>query len=216
MSNYLYIVNDLVFENEEGKHNAKSRASWFCKKHGISTNTIMRVNDEVELAYYQLLRDKENRGELSRLETHSQTILVQSFYNANKEFMTAVLDTIPFVFTDSKGVRHYQYLVSCLKDLNAQLIARKYMFDMRHLVDKNYLELIYLDNDGSFKEWKLDEIETLRKMYRQKIHKEMLEKIKKIREKQKYDRLLKLREEGKITDNQRKELYRLEGIYERG
>ena len=216
MADYLYVVNDLVFENEEGKHNAKSRALNYCKKNGINTNLVMQIASEVDLAYYQLLREKKSRGEISGLELNMYFTIVQSFYNANREFIPAMMTIVPFVFTDKEGKRHYQKVVGNIKDLDGKLVDTKYMFDLHHVVQKKYLELIYLDENGSFKTWTIDEIENLRKLYRAKKHKETLAKLRQLRERQKYDRLKRLRAEGKITDNQRKELYRLEELYERG
>ena len=212
----LYVVNDLVFDNEEGKHNAKSRALNYCKKHGINTNLVMPIANEVDLAYYQLLREKKSHGEISGLELNMYFTIVQSFYNANREFIPAMLMTVPFIFTDKNGKRHYQKVVGNLKDLDSKLVDMKYMFDFHHLVEKKHLELIYLDDNGTFKEWQITDIENLRRMYRMKKHKEVLLKLKQLRERQKFDRLKRLRDEGKITDNQRRELYRLEALYERG
>lgn len=215
MADYLYIIDDLVFENSVGKHNAKSNAVHYCKKNGINPDRIVSVKNEVELAYYRLLKERLARGEITQLDLNMYATLIQSFYNANREFIAPMLTTIPFVFTDKEGKRHYQKVVGCIKDLDCKLVDTKYLFDLHHAVEKKYLELIYLDDDGSFKTWTIDELEVLRSKYRVKKHKEALEKLRKVRDLQKFDRLKRLREEGKITDNQRKELYRLEELYER-
>lgn len=215
MSNFLYVIDDLVFENDEGKHNAKSKAIHYCNKHNIKTDLIIQMRDEVELAYYRLLCEKKSRGEVKSIETNMYATIMQSFYNANHEFIPPLNIVVPFVVKDNNGKIHYQKVISDIKDLNVYLIHVKHMFDKHNVVENKYLELIYLDDDGTFKTWTLDDFENVQAMYRLKKHKDILAKLRQLREQQKYDRLKRLRDEGKITDNQRKELYRLEDMYER-
>ena len=208
--NKYYIVEDIIFESGEGTRNAKSRALSYCKKHNISYDNIVEINNDTELAYYKYLCEKKSRGEINSIKTHQLEVLINGFHNSNGVFIAPMMTSIPFEYVDAQGKEHYDWVVGTVIELKHHVVESKYLFDLYNINNKKCLTLIYLDDDSTFQEWQLDDIENIRKKFRQKAHKEMLAKMQYIREQEKYDRLKRLRDEGKITDNQRKELYRLE------
>lgn len=210
--NKYYIVEGNIFEAGEGRHNAKSRALSYCKKHHIDYETIVEIYNDTELAYYKYLCEKKSRGEILSIKTHQLETLVNGFHNCNGVFIAPMMTSIPFVYTDADGKEHYDWVVGTVIELKHHVVDSKYLFDLYNIQKNKCLTLLYLDNDGSFIEWQMDEIENVRKKFRQKEHKEMLKKLQVVRDLEKYDRLKKMRDEGKITDNQRKELYRLEEL----
>ena len=123
-----------------------------------------------------------------------------------------MMTSIPFVYVDAQGNTHYDWVVGTVIELKSHVVDSKYLFDLHNIQNKKCLTLLYLDDDGTFKEWQLDELGNVRKKFTAKAHKEMLKELDKVRQCEKYDRLKRLRDEGKITDNQRKELYRLEEL----
>lgn len=206
MNDYKYIVNGIVFESNEGKHNAKRRATAYCKKNDISEGEMLEVRNEVELKYIQQLKN------VKFLSTHEKMVVQQCFNNAVGQYIPAFVIDVPFHYVDDNGI-HYEWVIGDKKELNQKLVDSKMMFDKFYVFEKYYLKLIYLDTDGTFKEFLLTDIEELRLKFRKAEHKEMLKSLAEIRARQTYDRLLKLREEGRITQSQTKALYKLEERY---
>ena len=211
--NKYYIVEGNIFESGEGRRNAKSRALSYCKKHHIDYENIIEINNDTELAYYKYLCEKKSRGEIISIKTHQLEVLINGFHNCNGVFIAPMMTSIPFEYVDADGKEHYDWVVGTVIELKHYVVDSKYLFDLYNVQNNKCLTLFYLDDDGSFKEWEITEIENVRKKFRQKAHKEMLDKLFRVRELEKYDRLKKLRQEGKITENQRKELYKMEVLY---
>ena len=59
--NKYYIVEDIIFESGEGKRNAKSRALSYCKKHNISYDNIVEINNDTDLIF-------SRKGKFLRIE----------------------------------------------------------------------------------------------------------------------------------------------------
>lgn len=211
MNNYLYVINDMVFKNDEHKYNGKARAIAYCKRHKLDQASIVTLRNDTELAYYQRLKAREEQGEITNVATHQPYMLINGFENSNGENILPLLVDMPFQYLE-KGKYHYELVVEKVNDLTASLIYGKALFDY-HYKDKGaYLKLLYVSDSGEFVEWKLEDINNVRKMFKSQSHKAILAQHKKIRDQQAYNRLIKLRDEGRISVNQRKELYRLEGI----
>lgn len=208
MSERIYIVRDLVFLNQGGKYNGKRNAIVHCKKNKIDTSEIIELYSETELEYYKLLKDRDVKS----LSIHQPMLVQKGFNNANEDFIPPVMVDVPFRYIDDKGI-HYDWVVGKAYELDTRLVNSKFYFDKYYLTSDKYLRLIYKDTDGQFKEFTISETNDIRRKYQIKMHKEMLRERKALRDRQVYDRLMKLRNEGLITESQTKELYRLEELY---
>ena len=208
MTNYMYVVNDLVFENQDGKFNARKRAKAYCKSHGIDEGKLLEVRNDVELQYLKHIKKNGARW----IGTHEKVLVHNSFNNIVGHYIPPVVADVPFHYVDDNGI-HYEWLVSSIYNLTADLVNTKVMFDEFHYHDDYYLKLVYVDVDGTYKEFTLNELELIRDKYKKESHRKMLANLKELRERQTYDRLLKLRAEGRITESQTKTLYRLEERY---
>ena len=206
----MYVVNDLIFENQKDKYNSRARAKAYCQKNGIDDSQMLRVDNEAELYYLQQIKERN----VHFIRTHEKIVVSDGFYNAVGEFVPPLVMDIPFHYADEEGV-HYEWLVADLGDLNTKLIEEKIFFDMYHKDEGYYLKLLCLGDDNEIKAFTLDDIESLRYNFMQDQHKKTLQHLHKLRERQTYDRLKKLREEGRITESQKKALYKLEERYGR-
>ena len=202
-----YLIRNVIIEKENIKDNAYLRSLKYCKDNGIDRSEIVELFNDNELAFYRCLIAKGYQ-----VKTHVKTELFKSFKNFIGDEIPSITIDIPFVYIDENGDTNYAFLISSLYDIDNNLILVKKLFDKEHR-DDNYLRLVWLNNKGEYIDWKLGDYTMIAKEFRTNEHKIILAKQRAIRERQKYDRLLKLRSDGKITDNQRKELYKLEAIY---
>ena len=209
MAQYIYVVDDVVFTNEEGKSTARQRAYAHAKSNGIDKSEVLEVHNDIELDYLKQLKARGVR----HLSTHDKVLVLQGFTNAKDQFIPPMVEDIPFHYVDDDGI-HYEWVVGSVYDLTSRLVYTKTLFDSFHRLDRDfYLRLIYIDTDGTYKEFELRDIENLRIKFNQEEHKKMLEKRRALREIQVFERLRQLRNEGRITEKQTQTLYRLEALY---
>jgi len=214
MAKRIYLVRENIFHDEGNVYKGKPSAIAYCKKNGISQDEIVELYNDSELVYYRLLQEKVAKGEIKSVRTHQKKIITNGFTNARGENIPAMVVDIPFEIVGD-GYVHYINLVTDFKSLTRHLLTEKILFDYFYKKEEGYIRIVYQGNDGKYKDYRLEDYGKLKAEFQSEEHKRLLEQHRAVRERQKYDRLLKLREEGKITDNQRKELYRLEELYER-
>ena len=205
--NSFYLIRGMIFEKTTTKNNAYYRALNYCKKEGIDVSEIVEIYNDDELAYYKYLVEKGYQ-----VKTHTKMVLCEAFTNYNGDEIPSITLDIPFTYIDENGKTNYVFLIRVLYEIDNRLLLLKKIFDREHK-DDNYLKMVWLNVKGEYIEWKIGHYADIKKDFQSQEHMFVLAKHKAIRERQKYDRLLKLRIEGKITDNQKKELYRLEAIY---
>ena len=208
MTQSMYVVGDNVFTNDDNS-NPRQRAYAYAKSNSIDKSEVLEARNDVELDYIKYLKGKGAR----HLSTHDKMLVLQGFTNAKDQFIPPMVEDIPFHYVDNEGV-HYEWVVGSVYDLTTRLVYTKALFDSFHRLDRDfYLRLIYIDTDGTYKEFELRDIENLRIKFNQEEHKKMLEKRRALREIQVFERLRQLRSEGRITEKQTKTLYRLEALY---
>ena len=206
-----YWVRGTIFENSKNKVNAKGKAIRYCRENGIDESEIYELSNKSELAYLEYLKSD---SKYQNIVSNQKVVLVNEFENYNHDKIPPLEINVSFIYSLVAGyVRQTQYVkvIDSVYELNKQFINEKILFDCLY-ANNGYLQVLYLDQEGNWKEWKMGD-KTLAIQERKAQHKKMLTQKKAIRDRQKYDRLLKLRSEGKITERQTKELYRLEKVF---
>ena len=209
MAKRIYLVRDCIFHDGNNTYKGKPSAIAYCKKNGIDPDEIVELYNDSELVYYRHLQEKIKRGDIISVKTHQKKIAINGFTNARGENIPALVIDIPFVI-EGEGYTHYIKLITDFKSLDRYLLYEKILFDYFFKKEEGYMRIVYQDNEGVYHNYQLDDYAKLKKEFQSEAHKKMLAEHRKIRELEKFDRLKRLRDEGKITDNQRKELYRLE------
>ena len=208
MAKRIYLVRDCIFHDEDNSYKGKPSAIAYCKKYGIDPEEIVELYNDSELIYYRHLQKKVEHGDIYSVKTHQKKIIINGFTNARGENIPALVVDIPFV-VEGEGYTHYINLVTDFKSLNRYLLTDKVLFDYFFKKEQGYIRIVYEDSNG-YHDFSLDSYKKLKKEFQGEAHKRLLEQHRRVRELEKFDRLKRLRDEGKITDNQRKELYTLE------
>ena len=206
-----YWVNGTIFENSDNKVNAKGKAIRYCKENDIKQSEIYELSNESELAYLKILI---NRTDVSSIKSHEKVQLIGGFLNSNNDMIQPFNFETSFFYLENKGdqkISHFVSIIESVYDLNKAFLVAKTLFDLNNKNQQIYLEVYYLDN-GEWKEWKMGD-STLAQKDQKEQYKKMLTQKKAIRDRQKYDRLLKLRQEGKASERQLQELYRLQNVF---
>lgn len=204
-----YYVNGQIFENSENRANAKGKALRYCKENNIDKNEIYELSNNSELAY---LQDLLKRDDIMCIKSHDHFELVEAKENANGDQNPPYVLPISFSFRyKSTAKPHYVAIINSVYELTKDFINSKILFDyLNHPI--YYLQVLYLDSDGLWKEWHIGDL-TLSIQEKKERQKKYNAQMKAIRDRQKYDRLLKMRSLGTITERQSKELYRLEKVF---
>lgn len=206
-----YWVRGTTFENSENRVNAKGKAIRYCRENGIDESEIYELSNKSELAYLEHLKSD---SKYQNIVSNKKVELVREFTNYNHDEIPPLEINVSFIYSLVAGYvnqKQYVKVVDSVYDLTKQFINEKKLFD--YLFEKNnYLQVLYLDQEGNWKEWKIGD-KTLGVDERKANHKKMLTQKKVIRDRQKYDRLLQLRQEGKASERQLQELYRLEKVF---
>lgn len=208
MSNYIkkfYYINGKVFD-ETTSQKSLAFAKKYAKDNNLDESQIYTLVNKSELAYlYELLEGQE----VSNIVSNRKVELVKGFENYNGDTIPPLEINVSFIF-QKNDKKQYVKIIDSVYELNKQFINEKILFDCL-FVDNNYLQVYYLDDD-KWVEWKIQDIAPFVKEKKEQ-HKRLLAQKRAIRDRQKFDRLLKLRSEGKITERQTKELYRLEKVF---
>ena len=214
IKNVCHYVRGEIFENDYPKWNALLKARKYCKENNISTDEIYAFTGEGELEYLERLLIKQQDGEVYEIKTHEQVCLVGEFKNVKDDVIPNFMFQTSITYRDKlTNQPHIVYIVHSPYEITREIRLCKALYDREHWLANCYLEiLIFNGEDISFQEWKFTSNEAIKEL-KQKEHKQLLAQKRAIRDRQKYDRLLKLRSEGKITERQSKELYRLDKVF---
>ena len=209
-----YYVGGLVFKHSENKLNGKAKAIHYCREKGINEGEIYELSSENEQRFLERLLELKDGGLISDLKSHQTINLINEFINTNDEQIPPLEFKVSFTYQDTKA-HHYVYVVENLYKLSREIVLVKTIFDYKNQSSNNpdgYLEVVYYDTDGNLHEWHIGDNQAFIQKRKEQYKKNKNQK-RAIRDSQKYDRLLTLRKEGKITEAQTKELYRLEKVF---
>lgn len=203
-----YYINGRTFKESTNKK-AYNFAKRYAEDNKLNVDDIYELSNHSELAYLEeLLR----RDDIYEIKSHEEICLIGEFKNSNGDVIPNYMFQSSFSYREKETNKaHIIYIADSVYSLNKNLILSKTLYDCTRADVGYYLEVYYLD-DEKWVEWKIQDIAPYVKE-RQEQHKRTLNQRKAIRDRQKFDRLLKLRSEGKITERQTKELYRLEKIF---
>lgn len=206
-------VRGQIFNNKDYRLTAIYNARKYCKENNIDESEIYELSSDSELAYLKELLARQEKGEIYELKSHERVALVGSFTNDNGDSYP------PYEFETSftyhiKGTNqaHVVYIPNSQYEITKELILSKTIYDYSRKGSGYYLEIYYLDDDDRFKEWKIGDKDIFIKNTIKK-RKQKMAQIREIRKRERYDKLLKLRSEGKISEQQQKALYKLEAEY---
>lgn len=206
----IYYVKGKVF-NENTSNKSLAFARHYAKENNIDFKEIYELSNESEVKYLETLLERVN---IKDILVNQKVELIKEFKNNNKDTIPPLTINVSFIFRIEGGYasqKYYVKVIDSVYDLTKQFINEKILFDCLY-VNEGYLQVMYLDKDGTWKEWKIGNIE-LSIQEKKERHKKYLAQKKVIRDRQKLDRLIRLRSNGTITENQSKELYRLEKIF---
>lgn len=203
--NKFYFVGGKVFK-EKSSVQSLIYARHFAKENGIKEQDIYELHNDTELAYLRHILEQGARNIL----THINHTHIGDFTNRYGELIPKLTFDLTFEFNDMQNYHHWVMIAHTPYDLNKELIFNKTLFDYCHQ-EYYSMEVYYLKNN-EWVEWHIGDKTEYIEM-RKENHKRLLAQKRVIRDRQKYDRLMKLRSEGKITDKQTKELYRLDKVF---
>lgn len=206
-----YYVRGQIFYNDYPKWNGLAKAKHYCKVNDIDTSEIYELFNDKERKYLELLLNKED---VKEIKTHTTIFNSLPFTNCNGDEIPSFTFQASFVYLNTNTGHHRAtYIPNSIYDLTREITLIKTIFDREMLESNKYLEIYVFDEKSqTFKEWKIGDKELYKELKKQE-HENLLTQKKEIRDRQRFDRLLKLRDEGKITETQTQELYKLEKVY---
>ena len=204
----IYYINGKTFKEAQNKK-AYNFAKKYAEENGLDKNKIYELSNNSELAYLQELLRRED---IYEIKSHEEVCLVGEFRNSNDDVIPNYMFQISFSYREkATNKAHIVYIADSVYSLTKNLVLSKTLYDYSRKEQGYYLEIYYLEDD-KWVEWKIQDIAPFVKEKKEQ-HKKLLAQKRAIRDRQKYDRLLRLRSEGKITERQSKELYRLEKVF---
>ena len=209
-----HYVKGQIFKNDYPKWNGLLKAKTYCQSNYFDEKEIYSLSNDNELRYLERLIKRQELGEIYDIKSHEQVCLVGEFKNSNGDIIPSFLFQASFTYRDKLSNKpHIVYIPNNIYDLTREMILCKALYDREHWLADCYLEVYLFDEEANdFKEWKIGNKEEIKKV-KEKEHKQLLAQKRIVRDRQKLDRLMKLRSEGKITPAQTKELYRLEKFF---
>ena len=212
--NVYHYVRGEIFENDYPKWNGLLKAQNYCNENNISFDEIYAVSSESEIEYLERLLIKQQDGEIYEIKSHEQVCLVGEFTNSNGDTIPNFMFQTSFTYRDKLSNKpHVIYIVDSPYEITREVRLSKMLYDYNRRDMNCYLEILIFDSESlGFNEWKFTSNEAIKEL-KIKEHKRQLAQKRAIRDRQKYDRLLKLRDEGKITERQSQELYRLDKVF---
>lgn len=205
-----YWVKGQIFENSENRANGKGKAIAYCRENGIDESEIFELSNNSELAYFEELL---KRDDIYEIKSHEKVALIGFFTNDNGDNFPPYQFETSFTYKErGTNKTHIVYILNSVYRLTKEFLLSKTLYDYSRKGSGFYLEVYYLDDEGLWKEWKVGDNEIFAQ-FRKEQRKRYATQKKAIRDRQKYDRLLRLRSIGTITERQSKELYRLEKVF---
>lgn len=207
----MYYIEGKIFKESTNKK-AYNFAKKYAKDNGLDEDKIYEISNTSEQAFLEYLIDEQKDKRIVGFSTHEKIELVEKFENYNHEEMPSLTMEVSFTFISSGNYKkHYVKVVDSVYELDKHFIDLKILFDYL-FVEGAYLEVYYLDDEGNWKKWNIKDKDLFIKE-RKEQHKKKLAQMRAIRGRQTYDRLLRLRSEGKATERQLQKLYELEKVY---
>lgn len=200
-----YYVNGEIFKNTDNKFNGLEKAKRYCEEHSLPTSEIHAFTNESELRYFLQIWCREGYSEL---QTHPKIELLKTFTNYVGDQIPSLTFEPSMTYRDKDNQWHYILIPKSIFQVNKELINIKILFDYLNK-GTAHLEILIEQSKGEFVVWKCNDLEMF-KQAKKEIAKVKKGNLKELSESLKYERLLRLRSEGKITKTQSKELYKLE------
>lgn len=203
-----YYVRGKVYE-ESNTRKSLVFANHYAEEQGFDKSEIYELRNDNELKFLKALL---SRDDVYEIKSHEQVCLVGEFNNSNGDVIPKYMLDVSFTYVDkvtNKG--HVVVVVDSVYKLNRELKLSKTLYDLDRKDSGCYLEVYFYEND-KLVEWKIGDNDHFINE-RKEQHKKFLAQRRVLRDREKFDRLLKMREKGTITDAQRKELYRLEKVF---
>jgi len=208
-----HYVRGQLFYNDYPKWNGRRKAEQYCEENGIDKKEIYSLFNDSELKCLKTLLEMREAGLIKNINTHQGITLINRFTNKYGHEIPPYTFVASFTYQSVEtNEKHTILIPSNVYEITREVILTKTLFDYLN-VDCQALEIyLYDEETNSFNEWKIGDKEEIKKIKKQE-HKQLLAQKRIIRDRQKFDRLLKLRDEGKITEKQTKEMYRLEKLF---
>ena len=219
----VYWVKGTRFYNDKNQRNGFQKAVNYCLEKGLNTQIIIQFDSDTECDYYEVLLERQNKGEIKDLQHHFLLMVLAEYTNANGDTIPAVTYNADFVYTDCKTGRKMvvdtkssEYF---LNNDGGRFILLKSLFDRVYLKQNIYIQIIIKKGSG-FYEWhigdkqksgkKIKQQSAQIKALRKELHDKEIADRKAEREKA---HLIKLRGLPKLTKAQRDRLAELEAKY---
>lgn len=228
----VFYVNGKRFYNSgKGKNDARNKAEEYCLDNFLDINTsIAKFDSDTECDYYEYLKARQDKGEISNLAHHFVLRVQEQFENANGDTIPEVTYNADFIYLDLLtnkrmvvDVKSSEYFL--IND-GGRFILLKSMFDKIFKEKGLYIQIILKDKDSEtgWREWHIGDgkkpkskrVQQQRESinaYRKKLN--AIEKNQRLEEREK-KRLIELRDlkaKQKITKPQQKRLDELERKY---
>ena len=205
-----YYVRGQEFHNENYKPLGKPKAIHYCRVNGISEDEIYELSNNVEREFLEALL---KRDDIYEIKSHEEVCLVGQFVNSSGETIPNYMFQTSFTYREEETNKvHFIFVANNQYKITKELALAKTLFDKELAYCDCCLEVYYQDENKNFKEWHIGDNAVFIQA-RKEERKQRLAQKKEIRDRQRFDRLLKLRSEGKITETQTQELYKLEKVY---
>ena len=223
----VYYIHFQRFYNSKGKHNGRELAEAYCLDHDLDTKEIIKFDSDTECDYYELLLERQKRGEIVNLRHHYLLRLQETFINANGDEIPEITYNADFIYQDLKSGRKMVVDVKSseyfLTNDGGRFILLKSMFDKIFLSKGYYIQIIIKRGKNEFYEWHIgdkqksgkliDKQRSQIKELKAEKHRAEIEENKKQREIARLNELRGLKANGTISKPQLKRLAELEGKY---
>ena len=223
----VYYVSGQRFYNDKNAHNGLEKAKAYCLDNLIDTKDIIQFDSDTETDYYEILLERQQKGEISNLAHHYLIRVQEEYVNANGDTIPEITYNADFIYKDL--VQNKRVVVDIksseyfLNNDGGRFILLKTVFDKVFKEKGLYIQIIIKKGKGEFYEWHIGDKQksgklikkqsTKIKELRKQLHDQEIADRKAGREKARLLELRELKASGKITKAQLKRLEELEVKY---